>query len=156
MKELLESTLEKRKSYNEKKIENFEEEFINEFDKNYDCIIEEGLKEYIEFKHKYEFEKEENLLEFMRDYKGPITEWIRDFSLPYSNNLCEGLLRMLKSKMKISYQFTSLSYAEYFANIMSYTETCGRFGINKVDALRRLFLGNSYSVDELYNLKNNQ
>lgn len=156
MKELLESTLEKRKSYSEKKVESFEEEFINEFDKNYDSIIEEGLKEYIEFKHKYEFEKEENLLEFMRDYKGPITEWIHDFNLPYSNNLCEGLLRMLKSKMKISYQFTSLGYAEYFANIMSYTETCGRFGINKVDALRRLFLENPYSVEELYNLKNNQ
>lgn len=156
MKELLESTLEKRKSYSENKIESFEEEFIKEFDKKYDVIIEEGLKEYIEFKHKYEFEREENLLEFMRDYKGPITEWIHDFSLPYSNNLCEGLLRMLKSKMKISYQFTSLSYAEYFANIMSYTETCGRFGINKVEALRRLFSGNPYSVNELCELKNNQ
>ena len=92
-------------------------------------------------KHKYEFNNEENLLEFMRDYKKEITEWIRDFSLPYSNNLCETLLRMLKSKMKISYQFTSLAYAEYFADIMSYTETCGKFGINKVNALKCLFEG---------------
>ena len=92
----------------------------------------------------------------MKDYKEPITKWIRDFSLPYSNNLCESLLRMLKSKMKISYQFTSLAYAEYFANIMSYTETCGRFGINKVASLNRLFLGVPYSIQELYELKNNQ
>ncbi len=156
MKELLEKTLEKRKGCQENKIERFSEEFISEFDSKYDAIIEEGLKEYIEFKHKYEFEKEENLLEFMKDYKEPITKWIRDFSLPYSNNLCESLLRMLKSKMKISYQFTSLAYAEYFANIMSYTETCGRFGINKVASLNRLFLGVPYSIQELYELKNNQ
>lgn len=153
MKILLESTLEKRYEYQEKNIKSFSEEFIKDFDMKYDIIVEKGLKEYIEFKHKYEFEKEENLLEFMRDYKGSITEWIRNFNLPYSNNLCEGLLRMLKSKMKISYQFTSLTYAEYFANIMSYTETCGRFGINKVTALKRLFDDNPYTVEELLELK---
>lgn len=153
MKNLLENTLEKRYEFQEKKIECFSHEFINEFEEKYDSIIELGFKEYIEFKHKYEFEREENLLEFMRDYKEPITEWIRNFDLPYSNNLCETLLRMLKSKMKISYRFTSLNYAEYFANIMSYTETCGRFGINKVEALRRLFNGNSYSIEELHKLK---
>lgn len=153
MKQLLESTLEKRYEYQEKKIDNFSKDYIQEFDEKYDSIIENGLKEYKEFKHKYEFDKEENLLEFMRDYKEPITEWIRDFNLPYSNNLCEGLLRMMKSKMKISYQFTSLTYAEYFANIMSYTETCGRFGINKVTALKRLFEDNPYTVEELLELK---
>lgn len=153
MKNLLENTLIKRYEYQEKKIDCFSEEFIKEFDNVYDSIIKKGLKEYKEFKHKYEFEREENLLEFMRDYKGPITEWIRNFNLPYSNNLCEGLLRMLKSKMKISYQFNSLAYAEYFANIMSYTETCGRFDINKVTALKRLFADNPYTVEELLALK---
>lgn len=153
MKNLLESTLEKRKELEKKEIECFSQEYINDFDKKYDSIIASGFKEYIEFKHKYEFEREENLLEFMRDYKEPITEWIRNFRLPYSNNLCETLLRMLKSKMKISYQFTSLTYAEYFANIISYTETCGRFGINKVDALRRLFNNSPYSIHELLELK---
>lgn len=38
-------------------------------DKLYDEMINIGLKEYIDFKHKYEFWKEENLLEFMRKYK---------------------------------------------------------------------------------------
>ena len=153
MKILLESTLEKRYEYQEKNIDSFSKEFIKEFDNKYDSIIKNGLKEYIDFKHQYEFEREENLLEFMRDYKGPITAWIRDFTLPYSNNLCERLLRMMKSKMKISYQFTSLIYAEYFASIMTYTETCGRFGINKVTALKRLFEDNPYMVDELLELK---
>ncbi len=85
----------------------------------------------------------------MRDFKGPITNWIKDFSLPYSNNLSESLLRMMKTKMKVSYEFKSLNYAEYFANIMSYTETCGRLGINKYVAIKRLFDGNPYTVSEL-------
>lgn len=153
MKELLENTLAERYKYQENGLNEFSQEFISNFDAKYDSIIEVGFKEYIKFKHKYEFNNEENLLEFMRDYKQPITEWIRDFSLPYSNNLCETLLRMLKSKMKISYQFTSLAYAEYFANIVSYTETCGKFGINKVEALRRLFVGKTYSIQELFDFK---
>lgn len=156
MKNLLENTLEKRYEYQEKKIDSFSQEYIDEFDKKYDAIIESGFKEYIEFKHKYEFEREENLLEFMRDFKKEITAWIRDFSLPFSNNLCETLLRMLKSKLKISFRFKSLAYAKYFADIVSYTETCGRFEVNKVEALRRLFADNPYSVQELLDLKNNQ
>lgn len=154
MKELLEGTLDERYKCAENGTTCFSQEYISAFDAKYDSIIESGFKEYIEFKHQYEFVKEENLLEFMRDYKGPITEWIRDFSLPYSNNLCELLLRMIKGKLKISFQFTSLAYAEYFANIMTYTETCGRFGVNKVEALRRLFAGEPYSVQELLELKN--
>lgn len=153
MKNLIESTLEKRKTNIEKGITSFSDEEIKEFDKMYDSIVEDGFKEYIEFKHKYEFTREENLLEFMRDYKGPITEWVRDYTLPFSNNLCESLLRMLKAKMKISYQFKNLTYAEYFANIMTYTETCGKFGINKVVAIRRLFDNNPYTVKELDALK---
>ena len=104
----------------------------------------------------YEFDKEENLLEFLKDYKEPITAWVRDYSLPYSNNICETLLRMLKSKMKISYRFKSLEFARYFANIMSYSETCGNFGINKYEAFKRLFNGNPYTVAELNTLKNEQ
>jgi len=51
--------------------------------------------------------------------------------------------------MKISYQFKNLTYAEYFANIMTYTEICGKFGINKVVAIRRLFDNNPYTDKEL-------
>ena len=158
MKELLESTLAKRDDYEKKNIKSFSEEEIKDFDIKYDSIIRDGFKEYIEFKHKYEFTKEENLLEFMRDFKGPITEWVRDFSLPYSNNLCERLLRMLKAKMKISYQFQNLSSAKCFANIITYTGTCGNYGVNKYEAIKRLFDNNPYTVTELRNLKtaNNQ
>ena len=153
MKKLLEKTLQKRKDNITNRVNEFTDDEIKNFNNQYDKILEDGFKEYIEFKHKYEFNKEENLLEFMRDYKEFITAWVKDYNLPYSNNLCESLLRMMKSKMKISYQFKNLNYAKYFANIMTYTETCGRFGVNKYEAIYRLFDNNPYTVDELYNLK---
>ena len=149
MKSLLEAILSKRKENISKNIMKFTQEEIDIFNNEYDRILKDGFKEYIEFKHKYEFDKERNLLEFMRDYKNEITSWIKDFSLPYSNNICETLLRITKGKMKISFNFKNLSYAEYFANILSYTETCGKFGINKCEALKRLFEGNPYTVQEL-------
>lgn len=156
MKKLLEETLTKRKEYIANGIKGFDDNFIESFDERYDSIIQIGLTEYQEFKHKYEYNNEENLLEFLRDFKENITNWVRDFNLPYSNNLCESLIRFMKSKMKISYRFQSLSSARYFTNIMTYTESCGRHGINKVEALRRLFVGNPYSVQELLDFKSSQ
>lgn len=149
MKQLLENMLSKRDENLKLKITKFNDSEIEEFDKQYDEIINKGLKESVELKHKYEFEKEENLLEFMRDYKKEITAWIRDYNLPYSNNICEQLLRYLKSRMKISYQFKDLKHAEYFANIMTYAQTCEKFGINKVTAFKRLFENNPYTISEL-------
>lgn len=156
MKDLLESTLEKRKQNINNKINSFSQAELNDFNNQYDKILKDGFEEYIKFKHKYEFNKEENLLEFMRDYKEYITAWVRDYNLPYSNNLCELLLRMLKTKMKVSYQFKDINYATYFANIMSYTETYGKFGINKYQAIRRLFEGSPYKVEELEKILDNQ
>lgn len=153
MKKLLEEMLSSKKEHITNKMNCFTQVEKDNFRKKYDEILDKGFREYIEFKHKYEFQKEENLLEFMRDYKEPITAWIDDFNLPYSNNLSESLLRMLKTKMKVSYRFRDITYAECFASIRTYTETCSRFGVNSYNAMRRLFESNPYSVSELEQLK---
>lgn len=156
MKKLLEITNNRRKEKLENNLEQFDEAELEEIMNNYDSIIEKGFVEYKEFKHKYEYENEENLLEFLRDFKDNITAWIKDFSIPYSNNLAESLLRMSKTKMKVSYQFKNLNYAEYFANINTYTETCYKFGKNKYEALKRLFDNDPYTIEELESTKNTQ
>lgn len=156
MEKLLKNILKLRKDYIDKKITSFSETELKEIFDKYDEIVSKGFIEYKEFKHKYEYTNEENLLEFLRDYKENITFWIKDFSVPYSNNFVESLLRMIKTKMKISLNFKSLEQAKYFANIRSYTETCGNFGINKPLALKRLFEGFPYTVEELISLKNSQ
>lgn len=156
MEKFLKNILELRKEYIDKKISSFSETELKGILDKYDEIVSKGFIEYKELKHKYEYTNEENLLEFLRDYKENITFWIKDFSVPYSNNFVESLLRMIKTKMKISLNFKSLEQARYFANIRSYTETCGNFGINKPLALKRLFEGVTYTVEELISLKNSQ
>lgn len=149
MEKFLKSTLNLRKEKIENKILSFTETELAELLSKYDEIVNQGFIEYKELKHKYEYTNEENLLEFLRDYKESITLWIKDFTIPYSNNFVESLLRMIKTKMKISLNFKSLKHAEYFANIKSYTETCGHFGINRACALKKLFDGEPYTVQEL-------
>ncbi len=137
-------------------LEAFNEEELNQIWSAYDDIVQAGFIEYEEFKHQYEYENEENLLEFLREFKENILLWVKDYNIPYSNNLCETLLRFTKAKMKISYRFQSLAHAEYFANIHSYTESCGRFGKNKFEALERLCKVTPYTVVELLAEKNNK
>ncbi len=78
--------------------------------------------------------------------------WVKDFSLPVTNNLSERSLRGIKSKQKISGQFWSTENAGHYAKIQSYMETCRRNGISPHHAMVRLMNGNPYSVDELLGL----
>ena len=55
--------------------------------------------------------------------------------------------------MKIAGQFQNVSYAQYYANIKTYIETCYRNNINPTDALIRLMEDNPYTVDEIFDEK---
>ena len=50
--------------------------------------------------------------------------------------------------MKISGQFQSEETAGHYTAVKSYIETCYYNGINKMEALVKLYWGNPYSVDE--------
>ena len=50
---------------------------------------------------------------------------------------------------KVSGQFVSQKYSEYFADIRTYIETCYRNGVNCFKALSRLTAGNPYTLEEL-------
>jgi hypothetical protein len=85
----------------------------------------------------------------IKEYKENYFAWIRDFSLPTSNSLSERALRIAKSKTKISGQFFSEETSGFYADILSYVETCHRNGISEYDALKRLYEGNPYSIQEI-------
>ena len=76
--------------------------------------------------------------------------WMKDFSLPATNNLSERGLRGVKSHEKISGQFESVGAARYHAAIKTYTETCRKNGINEFEALKRLCAGSPYTVQEIF------
>ena len=76
-------------------------------------------------------------------------EWVKDFSIPTTNNLSERSLRFVETKDKVSGQFQSSEYASYFADIRTYLGTCARNGVNEFTALLRLTSGQPYKLGEL-------
>ena len=66
---------------------------------------------------------------------------MRDFSVPFDNNLSERDLRMMKLWQKISGTFHSFDALVDFYRIRGYVSTAKKNGIS---ALRRVFLGDPF------------
>ena len=131
----------------------FDADYIAAFEIRLDEILQHGWQEYEVDKkrlEKYGASFERALLNRMEKYRGNYFAWLKDFSLPTTNNLSERSLRPAKTKMKIAGQFESEDAARNYAKIRSYIETCRRKGKNENEALRRLCEGNPYTVDELF------
>jgi len=66
--------------------------------------------------------------------------------VPFDNNLAERDIRMTKLKQKISGGFRSESGAYAFARIRGYISTLKKQGLQVLDALINIFLGNPLFV----------
>jgi transposase len=88
--------------------------------------------------------KTRNLLDRFRDHPDGILAFMRDFSVPFDNNLSERDLRMMKLRQKISGTFRSFDALVDFCRIRGYVSTARKNGINALDALRRVFLNNPF------------
>ena len=88
--------------------------------------------------------KARNLLDRFRDYADGILAFMFDFSVPFDNNLSERDLRMMKLRQKISGTFRSLDALAEFCRIRGYVSTARKNGLNALEALRRVFVGNPF------------
>lgn len=88
--------------------------------------------------------KARNLLDRFRGYSEGILAFMRDFAVPFDNNLSERDLRMMKLRQKISGTFRSFDALVDFCRIRGYVSTARKNGLNALDALRRVFLGNPF------------
>ena len=88
--------------------------------------------------------KARNLLDRFRNHPDGILAFMRDFSVPFDNNLSERDLRMIKLRQKISGTFRSFDALVDFCRIRGYVSTARKNGINALDALRRVFLGDPF------------
>ena len=153
LKRLLEETLFKRNEYIRENKNSFSKEEIQAFDSKYDELLQIGFKEYEEMAKTQPYPKEINLLKVLKKYKEEETLWVRDFKIPFSNNLAERSFRIIKTKLKVSGMFKNENSIKMFANIMSYTETCNRHSINKFESIKKLVNGEPYTFNELDKLK---
>lgn len=128
----------------------FSDPYIKEFNDKLNEYITAGWTENEKDSGTYAAADERKLLRRILKYRDNYFMWLKDFTLPATNNLSERSLRGIKSHMKISGQFESVEAADDHAAIRTYTETCRRNGINEIEALKRLCEGNPYTVQEIF------
>jgi transposase len=85
--------------------------------------------------------KARNLVERLRDYSGWVLRFAHDFRVPFTNNLAERDLRMMKVQQKISGTFRSSRGAVAFCRIRSYIATSRKMGVNVIESLSSVFTG---------------
>ena len=88
--------------------------------------------------------KARNLLDRFRDHPDEILAFMRDFAVPFDNNQSERDLRMMKLRQKISGTFRNFEALVDFCRIRGYVSTARKNGLNALDALHRVFLGNPF------------
>ena len=67
---------------------------------------------------------EQNLLARFRTHEDSILRFLHDLRVPFTNNLAEQDIRMMKVRQKISGCFRTFSGAQSFSRIRSYLSTC--------------------------------
>lgn len=85
--------------------------------------------------------KTQNLLVRFKNHREDIIRFIKDFRVPFGNNLAEQAVRMMKVKQKISGCFRSKEGATGFATIRSYIDTMRKNGFSIMDAIGQAIAG---------------
>ena len=125
---------------------------LDRFFKRYERIVEAGYAQNPPAKPapgpkrrgRRKQSKARNLLDRFRDHPDGILAFMRNFSIPFDNNLSERDLRMMKLRQKISGTFRNFNALVDFCRIRGYVSTARKNGINALDALRRVFLGDPF------------
>ncbi len=85
--------------------------------------------------------KAQNLLLRLDRCEREVTLFAHDFAVPFSNNLCESDLRMVKLQQKISGCFRTMDGAERYLTVRSYISTAKKQGQRPLQALAQLAAG---------------
>ncbi len=85
--------------------------------------------------------KSQNLLTRFGNYQDAVLAILHDIDVPFTNNLAEQDIRMIKVRLKISGGFRTLHGAQHFARIRSYISTARKQGCNILDSITAAIQG---------------
>lgn len=118
--------------------------------KRYDGILEEALGEFPpapEPAGKRGRKKKHpavNLWIRLLEHKDNVVAFMKDFTIPFTNNQGERDIRMIKIKQKISGCFRSKEGAQHFCRIRGFISTARKQGLGILEALFQAFHGNPF------------
>ena len=88
--------------------------------------------------------KTQNLLIRLGEHESSVLAFLHDINVPFSNNLAEQDIRMIKVRLKISGCFRTIQGAKYFARIRSYLSTARKQNRNILDSITEAISGHPF------------
>ena len=88
--------------------------------------------------------KSQNFLTRLGDFEDSVLAFLHDINVPFTNNLAEQDIRMIKVRLKISGCFRTVQGAEHFAHIRSYLSTARKQGRNILDSITAAIKGKPF------------
>jgi transposase len=85
--------------------------------------------------------KAQNLLDRLEYHEDSVLAFFHDLRVPFTNNLAEQDIRMIKVRQKISGCFRTLQGAQSFARIRGYLSSCRKNGLNLLQSITHSLTG---------------
>ncbi len=119
-------------------------DIINSYYIKYDKILEKWFvcyppPERKKSRWRYRQEKWKNLLDRFEKYKEWTLCFLKDFSVPFDNNLAERDVRMAKVKLKVAWCFRSEKWAKNFCTVRSLIATTKKWNFSVFSSLVEYF-----------------
>ena len=119
----------------------FTEEEIARYMARYDELIAMGREQNKGTKGRVARKEERALLNRMEKYKDNYLLFLRDFQVPFSNNMSEKDLRICKNRQKMAGGFRNAEGRQMYCDIQSFVETVKRRGLGIYESLVLLLNG---------------
>lgn len=139
----------KRKELIEQNITEFTSEKLIEYEKEYDEIVQRGIEQNQKTESKYLRDKESAVLKRLMKYKENYLNFLKDFELPFDDNLSERDLRAAKIKKKVSGCHRSFEGLKAYSNIRTMIGTCIKQGKSYFELFKNILNNKPIPISKL-------
>ena len=139
MKELLFRMNNTRKIAINYGIKGFDKDKIKEYTDEFEKLLKLSKEENKKISSNYYKTKAEQLYRRIKKYKKNHLYFIKNFEIPFDNNMSEQDLRIFKTKTKISGGFRSIKAANHYVNALSIIKTSIKRNINPYNSIKKIF-----------------